>query len=181
MSAVELRKIGKQFPGVRALHDVSLAIEHGEVLGIVGESGAGKSTLLKILGGVYGVGSYRGDVVVGGRVQSFRSTHEAIAAGIAMLPCLRDLELQAPGLGAEVANFSEWLERAPRVLLLDEPTHGADALIERFVRLGHTVVMASSDLPEVTRLADRVLVLRVGELTHFPIPQAPRPDRSLER
>ena len=82
---VELRTIGKQFPGVRALHDVSLAIEPGEVLGLVGENGAGKSTLIKILGGVYAAGSYTGEVVVGGRVQAFRSTRDARHAGIAVV------------------------------------------------------------------------------------------------
>jgi len=85
VSVVELRKIGKQFPGVRALHDVSLAIERGEVLGLVGENGAGKSTLIKILGGVYPAGSYRGDVVVEGRVCQLRSTSDARSAGIAVV------------------------------------------------------------------------------------------------
>src|SRR5690606_37029452 len=82
---IELRRIGKQFPGVCALHDVSLSIESGEVLGLVGENGAGKSTLIKILGGVYAAGSYKGEVVVGGRVQAFRSTRDARAAGIAVV------------------------------------------------------------------------------------------------
>ena len=87
-----------------------------------------------------------------------------------------------PGLGAEVATLSggnqqkvvigKWLELAPRVLLLDEPTRGVDvgakaeiyALIEELTAQGHAVVLASSDLPEVVRLADRVLVLREGKL-----------------
>src|SRR6478672_8634110 len=84
-AVIELRRIGKQFPGVRALHDVSLAIEPGEVLGLVGENGAGKSTLIKILGGVYAAGTFKGEVIVGGRVQAFRSTRDARRAGIAVV------------------------------------------------------------------------------------------------
>jgi ABC-type sugar transport system ATPase subunit len=95
---------------------------------------------------------------------------------------LRDLSIKVPGLGAEVATLSggnqqkvvigKWLELAPRVLLLDEPTRGVDvgakaeiyALIEELTARGHAVVLASSDLPEVCRLAHRVLVLREGKL-----------------
>lgn len=50
---LELEHISKEFPGVKALNDVSLALEEGEVRGLVGENGAGKSTLMKILTGVY--------------------------------------------------------------------------------------------------------------------------------
>jgi ribose transport system ATP-binding protein len=95
---------------------------------------------------------------------------------------VRDLNIKVPGLGAEVATLSggnqqkvvigKWLERAPKVLLLDEPTRGVDvgakdelyAVIEKLVADGMAVVLASSDLPEVVRLADRVLVLREGRL-----------------
>ncbi|MBE7451679.1 MAG: sugar ABC transporter ATP-binding protein [Kofleriaceae bacterium] len=95
---------------------------------------------------------------------------------------VRDLRIKTPGLGAEVATLSggnqqkivigKWLELAPRVLLLDEPTRGVDVgakaeiyrVIEELTAAGHAVILASSDLPEIERLADRVLVLRDGRL-----------------
>ena len=45
---LELKNVSKQFPGVKALSDVSLTINKGEIHALVGENGAGKSTLMKI-------------------------------------------------------------------------------------------------------------------------------------
>ena len=62
---LEINKIFKSFPGVKALDDVSFNIKRGEVHAIVGENGAGKSTLIKILSGVYRQDS--GEIIVEGK------------------------------------------------------------------------------------------------------------------
>ncbi|MBV8193828.1 MAG: ATP-binding cassette domain-containing protein, partial [Alphaproteobacteria bacterium] len=49
---LELSSVSKTYPGVKALDRVSLKVERGEVLALIGENGAGKSTLMKVLGGV---------------------------------------------------------------------------------------------------------------------------------
>ena len=68
MNAIlEMRGITKTFPGVKALDNVNLAVEAGEIHALVGENGAGKSTLMKVLTGVYPHGSYDGEIRLRGR------------------------------------------------------------------------------------------------------------------
>jgi general nucleoside transport system ATP-binding protein len=81
--AIELRGIGKRFPGVVANHDVELTIRPATVHALVGENGAGKSTLMKILYGVQKPDD--GTVSVGGQQRSFRTPIDAIDAGIGMV------------------------------------------------------------------------------------------------
>src|SRR5690554_6059500 len=64
---LEMRSITKEFPGVKALDNVSIAVQEGEIHGIVGENGAGKSTLMNVLSGVYPYGTYTGEVYFGGQ------------------------------------------------------------------------------------------------------------------
>ena len=63
---LEMRNITKEFPGVKALNNVSFKVKKGEIKALVGENGAGKSTLMKVLSGVYGYGTYTGDIVLNG-------------------------------------------------------------------------------------------------------------------
>ncbi|MCW2953407.1 MAG: hypothetical protein JWQ48_2577 [Conexibacter sp.] len=82
--AIEVRDVSKAYPGVRALSDVSFAVDRSEVVGLVGHNGAGKSTLTRILGGVERPDS--GTVEVGGAPVAFGSPDDAITAGVCVVP-----------------------------------------------------------------------------------------------
>lgn len=83
--AIEMRNIVKEFPGVKALKDVTFNALRGEVHGLVGENGAGKSTLMKVLSGVHPYPTYEGELVVKGKSVRFSGTREAEQAGIAII------------------------------------------------------------------------------------------------
>ncbi|MDF2983135.1 MAG: D-xylose transporter ATP-binding protein, partial [Devosia sp.] len=75
-----LKGISKRFPGVRALHDVSLSLYPGQVTALIGENGAGKSTLVKILTGIYQPDE--GEIAIKGTPVHLSSAHAAFGAGI---------------------------------------------------------------------------------------------------
>ena len=82
---LEMKQITKEFPGVKALNNVSFRVNAGEIHCLVGENGAGKSTLMKVLSGVYPHGSYSGDILFNGAVQKFKSIRDSEKAGIAII------------------------------------------------------------------------------------------------
>jgi putative multiple sugar transport system ATP-binding protein len=82
---LEMKHINKEFPGVKALNNVSFQVAEGEIHCLVGENGAGKSTLMKVLSGVYPYGEYTGDIIFGGETQKFSSIHDSEKAGIAII------------------------------------------------------------------------------------------------
>lgn len=84
-SILEMRNISKEFPGVKALDNVSFTVEKGEIHCLVGENGAGKSTLMKVLSGVYPFGNYEGDILLDGNQQQFRHISDSEKAGIAII------------------------------------------------------------------------------------------------
>jgi len=87
--ALECRNLGKSFPGVRALRDVSLVVPAGELHALVGENGAGKSTLVKIIAGQ--LGPDEGELLVGGGTVTHFTPQAARAAGVTMVPQHPDL------------------------------------------------------------------------------------------
>lgn len=82
---LEMKGITKEFPGVKALDNVNLKVERGEIHALVGENGAGKSTLMNVLSGTYPYGSYTGDIVYNGEVCQFKTLHDSEEKGIVII------------------------------------------------------------------------------------------------
>ncbi len=82
---LEMRDITKTFPGVKALSNVNLKVEEGEIHALVGENGAGKSTLMNVLSGIYPYGTYEGDIVYDGEVCKFNKIKDSEAKGIVII------------------------------------------------------------------------------------------------
>ena len=80
---LEIKKVTKIFPGVKALDQVDFSVKYGEVHAIVGENGAGKSTLVKTITGVYKASS--GEVYYDGKRVEWKNPLEAQRSGIAAI------------------------------------------------------------------------------------------------
>ena len=82
---LEMSHITKEFPGVRALDDVTFKVEEGEIHFLVGENGAGKSTLMKVLSGVHPYGSYTGKILIDGKEQHYKTIKDSENSGLAII------------------------------------------------------------------------------------------------
>jgi ABC-type sugar transport system ATPase subunit len=111
---LEMRSIGKSFPGVRALRRVDFAVAAGEVHALVGENGAGKSTLMKILAGAYLADE--GEIRLDGRPVRFAAPQEALAAGVVTI--------------YQELNLIPALSVGENVFLGDEPHVGTSPVID---------------------------------------------------
>ena len=82
---LEMKNIIKEFPNVRALDNVNLQVEEGEIHALVGENGAGKSTLMNVLSGIYPYGTYEGDIIYDGEICKFNTIKDSEGKGIVII------------------------------------------------------------------------------------------------
>jgi ABC-type sugar transport system ATPase subunit len=212
-----MRGIGKSFPGVRALSDVSLDLAAGEVHVLVGENGAGKSTLMKILAGALQADA--GEIRIDGATVRIESPQAAKHLGIGMIyqeftlvpqlnvpanislgaeptrgglidlgavrararRVLDELGLELPfdvpvsklSVGQQqLVEIAKALATSARIIVMDEPTAAlSDREIERLFEVirrlragGAGIVYISHRMEELSRIADRVTVLRDGRV-----------------
>jgi ribose transport system ATP-binding protein len=127
---LEMHGIDKDYPGVRALSGLDLAVRPAEVIGIVGENGAGKSTLMKILGGV--VAPTAGTIVLDGVALDRLTVAAAMRAGIAFVH--------------QELNLFDNLSAAANILIGREP------LRPRWLRLVDRAELARRAAPLLARL-----------------------------
>ncbi len=119
---LEVEKVSKSFPGVKALDNVSFNLRKGEVHALVGENGAGKSTLMKILSGVYQAD--QGTIRFKGKEINFRNVTESRQAGIGII--YQELNL-IPHLSV-AANIFINREPLTRFGTMDEAKMNAEAV-----------------------------------------------------
>lgn len=123
---LEMKNITKEFPGVKALNNVSFRVMPGEIHCLVGENGAGKSTLMKVLSGVYPHGEYTGEIFFEGVEQKFSGIRDSEIVGIAIiyqeLALIPELTVyENIFLGHEITNgwtinWNETIQRAGEML-----------------------------------------------------------------
>ena len=208
--------ISKSFPGVRALDKVSLKVNKGEVLGLVGENGAGKSTLMKILSGVYRADE--GEIFIEGKKVVIDSVARAHELGISIImqelnmcghlsvadnifigrahkkglliddgkmhrearKILDDLGIQLSTydrVGSlsvakqQMVEIAKAISFHSRILVLDEPTAALTereidqlfSIINRLKEKGVGMVYISHRMAELSRICERVTVIRDGQ------------------
>ncbi|KAA9010748.1 multiple monosaccharide ABC transporter ATP-binding protein [Histidinibacterium aquaticum] len=114
---LEMQSITKTFPGVRALDEVSLKVEEGEIHALVGENGAGKSTLMKVLSGVYPHGTYEGEILYDGEALALNGISDSEKRGIiiihqelALVPLLSIAENLFLGNERATGGVIQWQE-----------------------------------------------------------------------
>jgi D-xylose transport system ATP-binding protein len=147
-AVLKMEHIVKEFAGVRALDDVTFEAHAGEVLALMGENGAGKSTLMKVLGGVWPYPTYQGDIFIEGEKRQFRSTREAMDAGIAIIH--------------QELNLIPELTVAENIFLERQPTNSFGAIDWHQMNADAAALLGELGISDV-KPTDRVKHIAVGK------------------
>jgi len=201
---IQAKHVSFSYGKQAVLKDISLTINPGEIIGLIGENGAGKTTLLNLLLGIRTVktgelalfnqqpggplakqkiGSMlQGDLpvrgVTVGELLTMAATH--YAAALSPTKLMTDLALTKlaqrklttlSGGQLRRVTFALALIGNPDLLFLDEPTVGMDTnaqqlfwqRVQDLKTQGKTLIITSHYLPEIEKIADRILLLRAGE------------------
>ena len=166
---MEMRNITKTFPGVKALDNVNLVVQEGEIHALVGENGAGKSTLMKVLSGVYPHGSYSGEIFFQGEECRFHNIADSETRGIviihqelALIPTLSIAENLFLGHERSVRGVINWNQ----AMALSQELLQKVGLHEAPSTLIDNIGVGKQQLVEIAKaLAKRVKLLILDEPT----------------
>ncbi len=166
---LKMQNITKVFPGVKALDQVNIEVEEGEIHAICGENGAGKSTLMNVLSGIYPYGTYEGDVIYQGKECRFHNIKDSEREGIviihqelALVPYLSIAENMFLGnerAAAGVVNWDMTYQKAAEYMAMVGLRENPRALIK-------DIGMGKQQLVEIAKaLAKDVKLLILDEPT----------------
>ena len=189
MALLEAENVTKDFGGLRALSEVDLAIDEGEIVSLIGPNGAGKTTLFNLITGIYpltaGAIRFRGSDLLEGApvpgiafVQRPRRPYQITRMGIGrtfqnirLFANMTAIENVMVGIDAHNrSGVGRAMGTTPALLLLDEPAAGMNPaekaalmrLIQQVRDQGITVLLIEHDMKVVMGISDRIAVLDFG-------------------
>lgn len=170
-----LSGVGKRFGGVEALSDVSLTVDRGEIVGLIGPNGSGKTTLLNTISGLERADS--GTITLDGMPLERLPAHAIARHGVGRT-------FQAPIDGeTRGAGLARALATGAAFLLLDEPAAGLtdrerDLLAGqlRGLRKDRGILLVDHDIELLTRVCDRLICLDGGKIIAIGSPAQVRAD-----
>src|SRR5882762_8241728 len=189
MALLEIAKIDVFYGRVQALRAVSLSVDSGEIVALIGSNGAGKTTTLRTISGLSHPAG--GKIVFDGRELQQTKAHEIVKSGICQSPEGRRLfprmtvfdnlmmgtyaRKDLSGLQADIANVYDLfprLKERPKLLMLDEPSLGlAPILVETIFRVctdinakGLPILLVEQNASKALEIAHRAYVLETGSI-----------------